>query len=83
MEHLTKTIEKMITSIGENKLGKILDEEKDIAKAKITSKPECRKIDIVIVSSGTLDTVFILKIIDKFKSKKSYLLQKEKFQRYF
>ena len=32
MEHLTKTIEKMITSIGENKLGKILDEEKDIAK---------------------------------------------------
>lgn len=32
MEHLTKTIEKMIESIGENKLGKILDEEKDIAK---------------------------------------------------
>ncbi len=32
MEHLTKTIEKMMESIGENKLGKILDEEKDIAK---------------------------------------------------
>ena len=32
------------------------------------------KSDIVIVSSGTLDTVFILKIIDKFKSKKILLI---------
>ena len=41
------------------------------------------KSDIVIVSSGTLDTVFILKIIDKFKSKKILLIMKEKFRRYF
>lgn len=32
------------------------------------------KSDIVIVSSGTLDTVFILKILDKFKSKKILLI---------
>lgn len=36
------------------------------------------KYDVVIVSSGTLDTVFILKIIQKYKSKKILLITERK-----
>lgn len=35
--------------------------------------------EIVIVSSGTLDTVYILKILDKFKSKKILLISERNF----